>query len=166
MNIESYPEYYRPYIQKVPKGEPLAILKVVQKESLATLVMVSEDKAMHRYAEGKWSIKDIVQHLIDTERIFCFRALAFARGDKTNISGYDHDAYVVKAKADQRSMKSLLEEWKRVRSSTIDLFESFDAEMLKRKGIANEVEFAVEQFISIIIGHEMHHIQIIEQRYL
>lgn len=166
INVETFPVYYQSYISKVPDVDPLELLSFVQKESLKTLVMVSEDKGNYRYAEGKWSIKDILQHLIDTERIFCFRALSFARGEQNEIAGYDHNSYVDHGQADLRTVKSLLEEFKRLRQSTIDLFSSLSEEMLQAKGTANGVEFEVNQFIYIILGHEIHHIGVIEERYL
>lgn len=166
IDLQTYPVYYHSYIEKVPKGEPLELLDFVLKESLKTLVMISEDKGSYRYAEGKWSIKDILQHLIDTERIFCFRALSFARGEQKEIFGYDHDAYVENAKADLRTVKSLLEELRRVRQSTIDLFQSFSDEMMFKKGKANGVELSVAQILYIILGHEIHHIGVIEEKYL
>lgn len=166
MDIATFPVYYQAYIKKVPQGDPLALLDLGVKETIKTLVMVTEEKANGTYAEGKWSIKDIVQHLIDTERIMCFRALSFARGEATKIPGYDHDAYVTAAAANGRTLKELLEELKRLRVSTIDLFKSFTPEMLERKGNANGVDFKAGQFMFILIGHEIHHMEVVQERYL
>ncbi|MAY83772.1 MAG: damage-inducible protein DinB [Flavobacteriales bacterium] len=165
MDAQHYPVYYQSYIEKVPEGNLVDLLDFSLSESLKTLVMIPESKGDHRYEEGKWSIKDILQHLIDTERIFCFRALAFSRGEQNEIAGYDHDLYVQNANADQRSMKSLLEELRRLRASTIDLFKSLNDEQLKLKGKANGQVLSVEQIGHVIIGHEMHHVAIIEERY-
>lgn len=166
MDVKNYPVYYQAYIEKVPQGDPLLLLEAGVKESLRTLAMVSEEKANWAYAEGKWSIKDIIQHIIDTERILSFRALSFARGESSKINGYDHNSYVDEASANQRSLKDLLEELKRLRASTIDLFTSFTPEMLARKGNANGIDFIAEQFLYIILGHEIHHMDVIQQRYL
>lgn len=166
IDLQTYPVYYQSYIAKVPKGHPIELLDFVLKESLKSLVMVNEDKGNYRYAEGKWSIKDILQHLIDTERILCFRALSFARGEQNELLGYDHNAYVDNGQADSRTVKSMLEEYKRLRQSTIDLFSSFTDDMLEKKGTANGVEISVKQFMHIIMGHEIHHVGIIEERYL
>ena len=166
MDIQTFPVYYQSYIKKVPKGDPLDLLDLGVKETIKTMVMVTEEKANWAYAEGKWSIKDIVQHLIDTERIMSFRALSFARGEANKISGYDHDAYVTAAVANGRTLKKLLEELKRLRMSTIDLFKSFTPEMLENKGNANGVDFTAGQFIYILIGHEIHHMEVVVQRYL
>lgn len=166
MNSQTYPVYYQGYIDKVPEEKLLEILQLTLSESLKSLVMISEEKGNYAYESGKWTIKDVLQHLIDTERIFCYRALAFARGESNDIPGYDHNAYVENANVGNRSMKSLLEEMKRLRSSTIDLFSTFNKETLERKGKANGQELSVEQIGHIIIGHEMHHIRIIEERYV
>ena len=164
--MSSLPVYYQQYFEKVPKGDPILLLELNLKESIKTLVMVNEEKANWSYVEGKWSIKDIIQHLIDTERIFCFRALSFARGETNELLGYDHNAYVINANAKNRSLKNLLEEFKRLRLSTIDLFNSFSLDMLEKKGQANGNELSVGQIMHIIIGHEIHHMDVIQQKYL
>lgn len=167
MNNPTPPVYYQNYIELVPKGnDPQALFDYALKELFKSLVMVTEDKASKGYAEGKWSIKDIVQHLIDTERIFGFRALSFARGEKTKIFGYDHNQYVDAAMANYRSLKSLMEELKRLRETTKDLFASFSEQALQQKGVANGHELSVEQLRLIIIGHELHHLKVIESKYL
>lgn len=166
MNHNFYPVYYHSYISKVPEGNPMDLFSMSLKELLSSLAMVSDQQANESYAEGKWSIKEILQHLIDTERIFSFRALAFARGDQNEIQGYDHEAYAEKSNANQRTLKSLLEELKELRTSTQTLFQSFSSEMLQQSGIANGQKLKVEQLQYIIIGHEMHHLSIIEQKYL
>lgn len=166
MDAQHYPVYYHSYIERVPEGELVELLDFSLAESLKTLVMIPESKGDYRYESDKWSIKDIIQHLIDTERIFNFRALAFARGDKNEIAGYDHDAYVERANADHKTMKSLLEEYRRLRASTIDLFKSFDEDLLELTGKANGQNLSVEQIGYVIIGHEMHHVGVIEDRYL
>ncbi len=166
MDASNYPEYYRQYIERIPKGELIDLLPFSLNEALKTLVMISEEKGNYAYEEGKWTIKEVLQHLIDTERIFCFRALAFARGEKNEIAGFDHNEYTAESKAEKRTMKSLLEELKRLRASTIDLFGSMDAEMLGRSGTANGKKIGVDQIGYVIVGHEMHHVKMIEEKYL
>lgn len=166
MNAQNYPSYYQKYIERVPEGDLLDLMNWSLNESLKSLVMISEEKGNWAYEEGKWTIKEVLQHIIDTERIYAFRALAFARGEQAEIRGYDHDAYAANCMAEKRTMKSLLEELKRLRSSTVDLFASFTKEMLAKKGIANEQKIQVEQLGFILIGHEMHHVAMIEQKYL
>lgn len=165
MNTEHYPEYYKNYVQNVPEGHPLDLLDYSLKELLSALMMITEDEASKGYAPGKWSIKDILQHLIDTERIFTYRALAFARGEGQALPGYDHDSYANNAMANYRSLKLLLEELKRLRVCTKDLFASFSEEMLQRKGVANGQTVSVEQLQYIIVGHELHHLKVINDKY-
>jgi uncharacterized damage-inducible protein DinB len=166
MNYEEYPGFYQTYIKRVPQGDPLALLERGKKEVLLTLAMVSEGKASEAYAPGKWTIKDLLQHLIDTERIFSFRALAIARGEKQSLLGYDENAYAEAASANDRKLKELLEEYKRLRESSVDLFKSFNQSMLQQRGRANEQEISVEQILNILIGHELHHLAILNERYL
>jgi uncharacterized damage-inducible protein DinB len=167
MSHNNPPVYYQNYLDLLPNGvPPQELFDYSLKELFKCLVMFTEEQAAEAYAKGKWSVKDIVQHLIDTERIFCYRALVFARGDRNEILGYDHEVYVENAAAGQRSLKSMLEELKRLRQSTKDLFASFDEKMLGRKGKANGTELSVAELRCIIIGHEMHHLKVIESKYL
>tara|TARA_B110000503_G_C7112886_1_gene398973 strand:- start:50 stop:553 length:504 start_codon:yes stop_codon:yes gene_type:complete len=167
MDSKTYPEYYQQYIERIPEGkDPFELLIVNLKNTIKTLAMVSDDQANKGYAEGKWSIKEVVQHIIDTERIYNFRALSFARGESNSIKGYDHNAYAAASSANHRSLKDLLEELKRLRASTIDLFKSFSDEMIHAKGNANDLEMTAEQIMYILIGHELHHLWVIEQKYL
>jgi len=166
MNPTNFPGYFKAYIERVPEGKLSDILQFSLNESIKSLVMVDDAKGNSAYEKGKWTIKEVVQHLMDTERIFCYRALAFARGEQAELQGFDHDQYVEKSNANQRSMKSILEEYKRLRASTIDLFQSFSDSAMQKKGIASNNELSVEQIGYVIIGHEMHHLRIIEERYL
>jgi len=166
MNSENYPPYFHQYIEKVPAGDPLALLAEGMKESLRTLVLINDDQANHRYEAGKWSIKEIVQHLIDTERIFCYRALSFARGEQKSLAAYDHEDYVQHSNADYRGLKDLLEEWRTLRKSTVQMFRSFSKNMMEHEGNANGLKIRVEQLMYVIIGHELHHIQVINTKYL
>ena len=124
------------------------------------------DKFDYRYAEGKWTIKDILQHLIDAERIFAYRALRFGRNDKTNLPGFEENDYAVKANAGKRSIQDLLTELAVVRQSTLSLFKSFSQEELLRIGIASDNPMSVRALGYVIIGHQNHHQRIFEERYL
>ena len=166
MDSKKYPVYYQSYIDRVPEGELIDLFQFSLSEALKTLVMISEDKGNYAYDEGKWTIKQVVQHLIDVERILTYRALCFARGESTDLPGFDHDEYVNQSDPSHRSMKSLLEELKGLRATTINLFASFNEEMLARGGVANGVELKVHQQGFVIIGHLMHHVRVIETRYL
>lgn len=117
------------------------------------------------YSPGKWTIKDILQHLIDTERIFNYRALTIARNDKLEIPGFEENDYAVETTADKRSLDELLSEYENLRKSTIDLFNSFDENLLMRSGICNDSNISVLAIGFVIAGHAFHHSKIIEERY-
>lgn len=140
------------------------------KQNLESIVSfyssIPEEKLDYVYAKGKWTIKDILLHIIDTERIFSYRALRIARQDKTPLAGFEQDDYIVSAKASARSLSSLLEEYKSVRQSSITLFESFDSTALKHIGEASGFPISVRALGYMLTGHENHHSQIIRQRYL
>lgn len=124
------------------------------------------EKQNYRYAEGKWTPKDILLHLVDAERIFAYRALRIARNDKTALPGFEENDYVIEAKAEERSMSSLLEEYSEVRKATISLFLNFGEEVLKRLGEASNCSVSVRAIGYIILGHEKHHVDVIFERYL
>lgn len=127
---------------------------------------LNEEQLLYRYAEGKWSIKQVMVHLIDAERIFSYRALRFARQDKTELPGFEENLYAQTAKADARDINSIIAEYTSLRTATIELFKSFDEEALQQKGIASGKEVSVRALGYIILGHEVHHQKIIRERYL
>lgn len=127
---------------------------------------ISEEKASFRYAEGKWSIKELLQHIIDTERVFNYRALSIARGEKQNLMGYDHDEYALSSKADARSWNDILTEYKAVRLASILLFKSFDDQQLDLVGKANGLPLSARTAGFITVGHELHHLSVVKDRYL
>lgn len=124
------------------------------------------DKFDYRYAEGKWTIKDIIQHLIDAERIFAYRALRFARNDKTDLPGFEENDYVDEANADGRTVMQLLTEMSAVRHATMLLFKTFTEKQLLQIGTANNNPISVRALGFVIIGHQNHHQRIFEERYL
>lgn len=124
------------------------------------------DKHDYRYAEGKWTIKDIIQHVIDSERIFAYRALRFARNDSTELPGFDENHYAATVNADGRHLKDLLTELSSVRHATLLLFSSFTNEELLRKGMASGYMLSVRALGFCIIGHQNHHMKIFRERYL
>ena len=160
--------YYHGYINELPEGDIdiIQTLSTQIEETCGLLQDLGEEQALHRYAEGKWSIKDIVGHLIDAERVFAYRALSFARQDPSELPSMEQDDWVKTAQADRRSLDDLLEELRRVRLSTVSLFESMDEEMSLRTGTASGCEFSVRTFPYIIAGHELHHQRILKERYL
>ena len=163
---DEYNSYYQPYIDKVGDIKLLDALKCNHKSVVSFIKSIDENKLSYRYAEGKWSVKEIILHLIDTERVFAYRALCIARNDKTELPGFDQDIFVSHSYADNRSIDDLLSEYETVRMATISLFASFNHEVLKARGIANNSSLSVRAAAFIIVGHENHHLQIIKERYL
>ena len=158
--------YYFVYIDKVPEGEVLVTLEAEAVATSSLLRGLSETEAAFSYAPGKWTIKDVLAHVIDTERVFVHRALSFARRDPTPLPDMDQDVWAASSGADQRTLAALLEELRFVRASTVALFRGFDADMWERSGVASGVEFRVRSFPWILAGHERHHRCMIEERYL
>jgi len=165
-DLNTIPDFYKGYIQSVLGDEYKDVLSNVYKNTIAILNSISEEKANYAYADGKWTIKDIIQHLIDSERIFAFRAVSFARGEQQKVLGYDHNEYVDNAFANDRSFESLLAEFKNSHQSTLDLFNSFSNEMLQLSGNANGSDVKVIDIIYITAGHQKHHINVLKERYL
>jgi hypothetical protein len=160
-----YAPYYAGYVARVPEGDVLALLETQIDDTLSFLRAQGEAWAATRYAPGKWSVKEIVGHLSDTERIMSYRALRIARGDRTPLPGYEQDDYVRAANFDRRPLADLLEDFAAVRAATLRLFRSLDADAWRRSGIANNLEVSVRALAYIIAGHERHHFEILRTRY-
>lgn len=158
--------YYARYVDLVPTGDILALLESQITETAEMLSGLSDKEADFRYAEGKWSIKQIVGHLADTERVFGYRALRFARADTTPLPGFEQDDFVRAAGFDRRTLIDLLAEFEAVRLASVRLFRSLDDEALARRGTASGCEFRVRAIPFIVAGHERHHVGVIAQRYL
>lgn len=161
-----YNPYYQPYIDKANNLTLKEGLMTNHESVITFLGSIPEAKLDFRYADGKWTIKEIVLHLIDTERIFAYRALRIARADKTALPGFDQDEYVPTSLANERIFDSILSEYKAVRSATIALFDSFNDDTLKRIGTASNSSLSVRAAGFITIGHENHHCEVIRNRYL
>ena len=162
-----YAPYTIMYIGLLPDDG--LILKHLEDNLLATtdfMRAVPEQKLSYRYAEGKWTIKEILAHLIDDERIYTYRALRFARNDQTELPGFEQDTYAIESAANERSLDDLLEEFAAVRRSTIALFNSFDDRVLTRSGVASGNVMSVRAAAYHIAGHELRHLNIIKERYL
>lgn len=164
-SLSDVPAWYRSYIERVPEVELLEALAHADESFISTVGNLSEDQGLLRYEPGKWSIKDLIQHICDAERIFAYRALRFAREDQTVLHGFDHDRYVDLADADNRSMDALLTEYQAIRLSTITLFES-NLDRLSHEGMVGENKFTVNSLGYIIAGHQLHHTHIIKSKYL
>jgi uncharacterized damage-inducible protein DinB len=161
-----YAPYYGKYISLVPAGEMVATLSRQLDNTLALLGGLSEAQADSRYAPDKWSIKEVVGHILDTERIFGHRAFRFARNDRTPLPGFEQDDYVRAANFGQRPLADLAGEFEHVRRSNLYLFRSLDDEAWLRRGVASDNEVSVRALAYIIAGHETHHMQLVQSRYL
>lgn len=167
LNNDEFARYYATYINQVSSEYTLVEELEISIHRLIKFVQnIPMDKFDYRYAEGKWTIKDILQHLIDAERIFAYRALRFARNDKTELHGFEENDYVDEAHANKRSIQELLTELAVVRQATLSLFKSLSNEELIRKGIASNNPISVRALGFIIIGHQNHHQRVFEERYL
>jgi hypothetical protein len=161
-----YPAYAEAYVSRVPDGDIVETLGKQLDDTLALVRSIPEARGDFRYEEGKWTIKEVIGHIIDGERVFAYRALRFARGDETPLSGFEQDDYVRGGAFDKRSLSDLANEYEHVRRSTIALFANLDAEAWSRRGSANNNETSVRGVAFIVAGHERHHIEILRTRYL
>jgi DinB family protein len=161
-----YAPFYEGYIRLVPEGPVRETLRVQFATTLELLGGIPEDRALHRYAPGKWSIKEVVGHIADAERVFAYRALCIARGDPTPLPGFDENAYVASAQWDARPLPALLEDLRTLREANVRLFDAFDPAALIRRGTVNNAPASVRAILHIIAGHERHHVKILSERYL
>ena len=166
LNENEYNPHYKHYILELGNVDLFEILAASSKVLLETVKDLPEEKLTFRYAEGKWTIKELLQHLIDTERIMSYRALRFSRNDATELQGFDENWYVENSNGNDRNFNDLLEEFKCTRRASISLFKSFTNEMLQLSGTANRSDMTVRALGFIIAGHQMHHLKIINERYL
>lgn len=166
IDINKIPEFYQGYVKTLCEETVIENLTETGMEVVELFQTIPESKGEYAYAENKWTIKEVIQHIIDTERVLGYRALRFARNDKTDLSGFDENDYVLASKSNARSLASLIEEFQHVRSATIDMFNSFDSEMVQNTGTANGFPFSVEAVGYIAAGHCLHHTNILKERYL
>jgi uncharacterized damage-inducible protein DinB len=162
-----YAVYYEPFLQKL--STDINIFKQLKDNATTIkllLASLTEQQLTTPYAQDKWTIKDILQHLIDFERVLIYRAMCFARNDKRPIPFFDENEYVKQANATNQSIKKLLKDYKAVRQGTLAFFDNQTAATLKRSGIASNYTMSVRACAWIICGHEMHHINVIKERYL
>jgi len=161
-----YAPYYGRYIALVPDGPIVETLREQIGETTALLGSLPEAKGDHRYEPGKWSVKEVIGHLIDSERIFSYRALRFARRDETPLPGFEQDDYVPAGAFGRRTLRDLIEEFRTVREATLLFYRHLDEEALSRSGIASENRMSVRALAWSIAGHERHHVQVLRERYL
>ena len=161
-----YVDFYAGYVNAVPEGEILALLQSEHERTATLLRRLTPEQASYRYAEGKWSVKEVAGHIIDAERMFGYRAHCFARQDPAHLPGFDQTEYAKSSNADARPLAELVDELDAVRHSHVALFGGLDEAMWSRRGIGSECEFTVRALAYIIVGHEVHHRRVIEERYL
>jgi len=158
--------YYFTYIDQAPGEDPLAVIESQLEETLAFFAGISEEASLSRYAPGKWSIRQVLNHITDTERAFAFRLLWFARGFSTPLPSYDQNIAASGAAADQVPWSAHVEEFRRVRLSTISLCRNMPPEAWTRSGIASDNPFTVRALAFLVAGHTTHHLAILRERYL
>ncbi|MFA7420457.1 MAG: DinB family protein [Melioribacteraceae bacterium] len=161
-----YAPYYRKYVNLVPEGSILKILNEQVSAAEKFFGEISEEKSKLRYAENKWSIREVLGHIIDTERIFAYRALRFSRNDKTTLPGFEQDDFVPNSNHDNTLLNDLVEEFILVRKANLKMFASFSDEMWIRIGIASENAMSVRALAYNLAGHFIHHIAVVEEKYL
>lgn len=161
-----YPPFYESYIKNVIGSDPFRNLENQYQEIQSILQSLPEVEANYAYSEGKWTVKEVLGHITDTERVMSYRAFCISRKEKRSLPGFEQDDYVKEANFNERSITNLLEDYRAVRKSTISLFKNFTEDMLNQKGIANEKEVSVLALLFIITGHEMHHLKILKEKYL
>ena len=165
-DASEYLAYYGRYIDKVPEGDLLQTLRTQLDETLALVRGLDEEHGGHRYAPGKWSIRTVLGHLIDAERIFAYRALRISRGDPTPLASFDENAYAEMAGSDARTLGDLADEFEHVRLGNIVFFRGLSDEALARRGTASDATVSVRALAWIIAGHEAHHVGLLRERYL
>jgi hypothetical protein len=159
-------EYYFRYIDQVPAGNIVQILEQQGSETITLLQSIPDGRSLHRYAADKWSIRSVVGHLIDCERLFVFRAFWFARGFDSELPSFDQNVAVGTAGADARAWQELVDEFRSVRAATLAFFRSLPSDAWDRRGIASGNPFTVRALGYLTAGHVMHHVSILRERYL
>jgi len=160
-----YAEFYSTYVSKVPGADPVAVLESQRLQMAQLFSGRSERDGGFRYAPGKWTVKEVLGHITDAERIFTYRALRIARGDQTPLASFEQDDYIKYGSFGERSLASLTEEFALVRAASVALFRSLSEEAWSRRGVASQKEVTVRALAFIAAGHQIHHRLILEERY-
>jgi uncharacterized damage-inducible protein DinB len=164
---DEYAEYYSGYMKYIPGDKNIIQVLEEGRDIMQSFVAsLTEENGNYAYAEGKWSVKEVLGHIADVERVMSYRAMCIARGEKQMLPGFDQDEYVKRADFNKRSLDDLADELLYIRNGSLTLFRSFDEETVLRKGNINNYETSVRAFMFIIAGHELHHMKILRERYL
>ena len=164
--IENVPNYYKQYINLVEEDDFMRALASLDKDLSKLNAKELESKADYKYAPNKWTVKQVLIHICDTERIFQYRALCIARGENMSLPSFDHDRYVTESNSDSRSMASIIEELKTVREASISLFKNMSEKDIKRIGFANNLQVQPIMLAYLMSGHLRHHFEVLHQKYL
>ena len=163
---DEFDPYYAGYIDRVEGKQLSLILRQQRAKVIELLASLRDEQAGYRYAPDKWSLKEVIGHLIDTERVFVYRAMSIARDEKQSLPGFDQNEYVVTGDFDSRPLEGLIREYEAVRNASLAFFESLDEASWLKTGMANDVTVSVRAIGYIVPGHEAHHLAILEERYL
>lgn len=161
-----YTPYYGTYVGKVPDGDVRELLRSQLPKTIELISSFSEEKASVGYGPGKWTLKEVLLHIADAERVFSYRMLRIGRGDTTPLPGFDQDPWVLTSHANDRSLPNLLAEYQAVRAATLALVDSLSVEAWLRKGTASDHPISARALGYICAGHELHHVQLIRERYV
>ncbi|AUS06430.1 DinB family protein [Pseudotamlana carrageenivorans] len=167
LSPSEYPEFYKTYIDKVPTD--LDLLEALEKGRTTVLdafKSIPEAKLSWRYASGKWTIKEVFQHIIDTERVFSYRCFRISRRDKTNLPGFEQDDFVATSNANEKSLDDLIEAYEAVRRNTMVLLKEMSETEFKHLGLVSGNPMSARAAAFVIVGHEIHHLQVLQQKYL
>lgn len=161
-----YDPYYETYVSLVPDGDIVDILEAQAAEVNDLFSRIPEEKGPYAYADGKWTIKELLGHLIDGERMFMYRTFRISRGDETPIEGFEQDGYIKNARSNSRSFADLIEEFTDLRRANVIAYRHFSDEDWSRTGTANQVEITPKALVYVAAGHIKHHLNILRERYL
>ncbi len=165
VNLKDVPNYYHRYIEYITEGD-YSLLMTENMEVMETTFLSYADRPNYAYAEGKWSVLQVLSHIIDVERVMSYRLHAISRNQKGSMLGFDHDAYVQDTVVSNKTIPGLLAEMKSVRASTIAMVENLDQQELHRTGVANNVTFSAQAIAWIMLGHCMHHVKVLNELYV
>ncbi|MGG4146404.1 DinB family protein [Paenibacillus algorifonticola] len=165
-SINDYNPFYQTYIEKVPEGSIKDVLLEAQQATSELLASIPEERGSFKYAEGKWSIKEVIGHINDTERVMSYRLLRVSRGDSTPLPGFEQEVFVAGARFNEYTIAELAEEYRAIRQSTLKLIDKLSDEELSRRGNASSFEVTALALAYIIAGHELHHLSVLKERYL
>ena len=162
---DEFAPFYQGYIEKVPAGDVLEHLRRQGERTGALLAAIPEAKGLFAYAPGKWTVKRLVQHLVDGERLFCYRAMCIARGEQGSLPGFDENAYADQDGSDARPLAQIVAEYATVRAATLTLYAGMTDAVSQRRGTANGKSVSVRALLWMTAGHELHHLTILRERY-